>query len=446
MISAKLVSWTFLAVTLVGAGFTFNAYFPRRSQNLLIVPSFFAGWLTSELAAHHFAWQVIATVAFVWLGALSAWPGWLGLGITLASWAALLALVPLSRRSAQVTESALRQGLGANYAERLAAGMPEGLARPIQRSRLLIPFWLRDPEVRVTRDIRYAPEAGRRHLLDVYRPRKPARDAPVLLQVHGGGWVIGDKRQQALPLMLHLAARGWVCVAVNYRLSPRATFPEHLIDLKLAIRWIREHIADYGGDPHFVVVTGGSAGGHLSALVALTANDPEYQPGFESVDTSVRACVPFYGIYDFANRFESAHFDGFEQFLGRFVLKKRFADDPEAFRKASPASRITPDAPPFFVIHGTHDSLAPVDEARNFVKVLREASHSPVVYAEIPGAQHAFEVFHSLRTEHVVDAVNRFLTFVYSRYLEERGVAQASSPGSDSSDAAGTPAAASVVS
>src|SRR2546421_8998590 len=103
--------------------------------------------------------------------------------------------------------------------------------------------------------------------------------------------MVGDKGQQALPLMLHLAAEGWVCVAANYRLSPRVAFPEHLLDCKLALRWIRENIAEYGGDPEFVVVTGGSAGGHLAALIALTPNDPEFQPGFENVDTSVTAGV-----------------------------------------------------------------------------------------------------------------------------------------------------------
>ena len=104
-----------------------------------------------------------------------------------------------------------------------------------------------------------------------------------------------DDRQEApagLPLMYHLAARGWVCVAANYRLSPRATFPDHLIDVKRALAWIKRHGAEYGADPDFVVVTGGSAGGHLAALVALTANDPEYQPGFEDVDTTVQALRP----------------------------------------------------------------------------------------------------------------------------------------------------------
>jgi acetyl esterase/lipase len=82
--------------------------------------------------------------------------------------------------------------------------------------------------------------------------------------------------------------------------------------------------------------------------------------------------------------------------------------------------RIHAAAPPFFIIHGTHDSLAPVAEARHFADLLRQASSSVVVYAEIPGAQHAFEVFHSLRTAHVVRAVDRFLAWVYSGYARDR--------------------------
>ena len=74
--------------------------------------------------------------------------------------------------------------------------------------------------------------------------------------------------------MYHLAARGWVCVAINYRLSPQATWPDHLVDCKRALAWIREHIAEYGGDPDYVVVTGGSAGGHLTAMMGLTAERP----------------------------------------------------------------------------------------------------------------------------------------------------------------------------
>jgi acetyl esterase/lipase len=409
--------WAFLVVTVIGALFTFNAYVPTRRLGPLIVPSFFSGWLTSELSAHHFAWQLVATVVFVWAGALEAWPGWLGLGITLVSWIGLLALLAISRRAAPVAEEALRNGLGPTYGDEILPEIAARMAAPSPSRQLALPFRLFDPAVRVTRNIPYVSEAGPRQELDVYAPRAGVRDAPVLLQVHGGGWVIGNKREQALPLMNHLAARGWICVAANYRLSPRATFPDHLVDLKRALAWIRDNIADFGGNPDFVATTGGSAGGHLCSLLALTANDPEYQPGFESADTSVRACVPFYGVYDFTNHHNLQAQHGMELFLSRLVMKKRLADDPEAFRRASPMHRIHADAPPFFVVHGSHDSLASVEEARHFAELLRKTSKAPTVYAEIPGAQHAFEIFHSLRTSHVVRAVDRFLSWVHSSYL-----------------------------
>jgi acetyl esterase/lipase len=226
--------------------------------------------------------------------------------------------------------------------------------------------------------------------------------------------------------MQHLAAKGWVCVTANYRLSPKATFPDHLIDVKRALAWIKDHIAQYGGDPSFVAVSGGSAGGHLAALTALTPNEARYQPGFEDADTTVDACVPLYGVYDFTNRFK--HWDpGFERWLlGRSVMKVRMAKDRLAYERASPMSQVSESAPPFFVIHGRNDRLVPVEEARHFVQLLRERSKAPVVYAELPGAQHAFEIFHSLRTSHAVDAIGRFLMAMYAE-REVEGEQEASS-------------------
>jgi acetyl esterase/lipase len=241
----------------------------------------------------------------------------------------------------------------------------------------------------------------------------------VLVQVHGGAWIIGDKQQQGRPLVHHLASLGWVCVSINYRLSPRSTFPDHVVDVKRALAWVKEHIAEYGGDPDFVVLSGGSAGGHLSSLAALTAGDPELQPGFEGADTSVRACVPFYGVYDFTNR-EGVGRADMLPFLERLVFKRQLSEARGVFERASPMSRVHPGAPPFLVVHGTHDSLVPVEQARLFVKILREASRAPVAYLELPQAQHAFEVFSSARTAHVVRGVARFLAYVYSAH---RGVA-----------------------
>jgi acetyl esterase/lipase len=224
--------------------------------------------------------------------------------------------------------------------------------------------------------------------------------------------------------MQHLAARGWICVAINYRLSPRDTWPAQVVDVKKAIHWIREHIASYGGDPDYIAITGGSAGGHLTALTALTSGASEWQPGFEDADTSVQLAIPHYGVYDFAGSTGTKAATKLRDlFLADWVMKTTWADDPEVFEQASPILRITPDAPDFFVIHGAHDSLVPVDQARQFVAKLREVSKRSVVYAELPGAQHAFDVFPSIRSAHIVRAIDRYLHWHWNQYRREKSSA-----------------------
>src|SRR5438093_879160 len=320
-------------------------------------------------------------------------------------------------RAEAVVEQALVAGLGPRYAEEIRTEPRGPLAPAIDWRRVLVPFPIRHPEVERVRDIVYARVAGRVLRLDVYRHRDHPTGCPTLLQIHGGAWVLGSKNEQGLPLMYHLAARGWVCVAADYRLSPRATFPDHLIDLKRALAWIRAHGTLYGAAPDFLVVTGGSAGGHLAALVALTPNAPEYQPGFEGVDTAVDGCVAFYGVYDFTDRHGLWPDDGLRRLLDRRVLKVPFARAPEAYDKASPLSRLRPDAPPFLVLHGTHDTLVPVESARRFAAAFRSVARAPLVYAELPGAQHAFEIFPSVRSTLVIQGVERFLAWVYSGRL-----------------------------
>ena len=413
--------WLFLYVALVGAWFTFNAYRPFHWPAPLALLSFFAGWLTTELAFHHLAWQAAMTVLFVWGGALAAWPGRVALAVTLLSWAGLLRCWAGARRAEAAVEGALAAALGPDYAERIVPAVREQFAPRVDWRQIALPFPMRHAEVERIRDVEYH-RPGRRPLrLDVYRRRDRPVRCPTLLQIHGGGWVVGSKNEQGVPLMLHLAARGWVCISIDYRLAPFATFPAPLLDVKQAIRWIRTHAAEYGADPEFLVVTGGSAGGHLAALTALTANDPEYQPGFEDVDTSVRGCVAFYGVYDFTDRHGHYRNPGLAKLLQRWVMKERLHANPTAYEKASPMSRIHAEAPPFFVVHGDRDTLVPVAEARRFTEALRAAVHAPVVYAEIPGAQHAFEIFPSLRSTFVVHGVERFLAWLYSAYLVERG-------------------------
>ncbi len=418
--------WIFFAVSVLGLGFTANAIWPSFRWQLM-APSFFAGWLTGELAGINLGFQALATIGFVAFGALASWIGFVALGICLASWTGLVWIVLVSMRSARVIEDALGEALGAHYRDEIAPGRAARLDQKTSRRELGFPFYLRDRRVRRIKGLRYAEGAGKRHLLDVYLPKAPITEtpitkAPVLLQIHGGAWVIGDKSQQGLPLMLHLATQGWVCVASNYRLSPKATFPDHLVDAKQALVWVREHIEEYGGDPDFIVVTGGSAGGHLAALVGLTANDPQYQPGFEPVDTSVAACVAFYGVYDLVEKFGSSTAG---EWLAKKVMKTTLDENRDLFESGSPTYRANDHAPPFFVIHGDRDNIATVGQAREFVTALRAVSTRPVAYAEIEGGSHAFDVFHSIRSANAVNGVDRFLAWVYSAYeasLLERGV------------------------
>jgi acetyl esterase/lipase len=409
--------WLFLFVCLIGAWLTYNAYRPVYAGARRAAISFFTGWLTTELALHHIAWQAVMTLVFIRAGALHAWPGRLGLFITFGSWIGLWRCYARGREAEVVVEHALRAELGPDYREKILPGIQVQLAPAVDWRQILMPFPMRHPEVERIRDITFARVAGINLKLDVYRPRTAQTACPTLLQIHGGGWVIGNKNQQGIPLMLQLAARGWVCVSANYRLSPHATFPDHLVDCKRALQWIREHGAEYGADPKFVVVTGGSAGGHLAALMALTANEREYQPGFEDVDTSLRGCVAFYGVYDFTDRFGQQHHQGLAELLEKRVMKASLDEAREAYEKASPMSRVHPEAPPFFVIHGDQDTLVPVREAREFCALLRQHTRNPLVYAEIPGAQHAFEIFASLRTTFVIHGVERFLAYLYSQHV-----------------------------
>jgi acetyl esterase/lipase len=410
------VTTLFLVLSIGGFLLVLNALRPVRLGPFAIF-SFFAGWLTQELAPFHLVLHVIATIAFVVAGAAEGTAGAVAIVLAVVTAAGLVKLIVDANHVGDVVDDALREGLGEDKISPEFAALED--ANVPWRS-LLLPFRRRHKDVTRLRNISYGPYGHRNHL-DVYKPKKPTQGAPVLFQIHGGGWVIGDKREQAIPLMLHMAARGWVCVAANYRLSPRATFPDHLVDLKKALAWIRENVAEHGGDPDFVVVTGGSAGGHLTALVGLTQNDPQLQPGFEDVDTSVAAAVPYYGVYDFVNDFKIKVNEGRAKwFLARTVMKASREDSPDLWRLASPQALVSADDPPFFILHGSNDTLVPVEEARRFAAKLRETSQSPVVYAELPGAQHAFDIFPSLRTGHVIRAVERFLDYVYSGHLSDK--------------------------
>ena len=390
-----------MALSVIGLVAVVNGLRPVRFTPL-VIPAFFAAWLTVELAPQLLVLTVLTTAVCVLLGALSG-PGWLGLALAGLVASGLAWMIIQSERAASAADDALAQ-----WPEPIE---PEPYVVGALR-RFFVPMAFSHPDVVRVVDLPYA-DHHVRNRLDVYHHVDRPTGCPTLLQVHGGGWVIGDKKEQGRPLMLHLARKGWVCFAPNYRLSPKATFPDHLVDVKRAIAWVREHGHEYGADPGFLVLTGGSAGGHLAALAALTPNDPEYQPGFEDADTAVQGCVPYYGVYDLAGETGTrAAALRTRTLLSRMVLKTR---EPDAYVKASPIARVHSDAPPFMVVHGRNDTLVPVQEARLLVARLRAVSREPVLYLELPGTEHAFDVFPSIRSDHVVRAVGRFCELLRTR-------------------------------
>ncbi len=251
-------------------------------------------------------------------------------------------------------------------------------------------------------------------LLDVWRPKElPAQPAPVMIFLPGGAWVHGGRILQGYALMSHLAEMGWVCLSIDYRVAPNHPWPQHLTDVKTAIAWARANVDKYGGDRNFVALAGTSAGGHLAALAGLTSNDPGLQRDLpEGSDTSVDAVVGIYGRYDWEDR-STVERARFVDFLERVVVKRRIDRHPEIFREASPMARAHAEAPPFLVIHGSGDTVIPVQQARDFVERLGSVSRHPVGYVELPGAGHGFDMTDGARTGSMVTAIGLFLNEVH---------------------------------
>jgi acetyl esterase/lipase len=323
-----------------------------------------------------------------------------------------------AQRADDILSAALEESFGPHYRELVCHPTSD---RPgnLRRGGVLHTAGHRRRYAAQTSDIAYG-SGGRANMLDIWRGfdiRTDAR-APVLVQVPGGGWAVNGKRGQAYPLMGRMVELGWICVSIDYRKSPRNAWPAHIIDVKRAIAWVHDNIADYGGDPDFVAITGGSAGAHLASLAALTANDGRLQPGFEEADTSVQAAAPYYGVYDFTDA--AKMHEMMRPFLEHFVMQKRYADDPALFQFASPISHTHSQAPPFFVLHGENDSLIPSAQARAFCAALREARAPTVCYAELTNAHHAFDTVGTVRSRLAADAVADFLGVVYGQYAGSR--------------------------
>lgn len=333
---------------------------PRQSS-----PSnlwFWLGWFLNKQPFLGLALLAVSVLPVLTTGVgTPVW--WLAVALTAVPACGMAALAVRTRSARGVLEAALAADTGV----RMAHGR-----LPLLRV-LLLPLVSWRPGVRRLRNRRYGDAQAQR--LDVYVSRSGPRSAPILLYLHGGGFVMGTKLLGARPMLYRLAGHGWVCASANYRL--RTDYTDALADVHQAIAWLRDHAEELGADPSRLVVAGGSAGAHLAATVALT-------------DDSISAAIGLYGYYGST------------------------AADASG-TPATPHAHLHADAPPFLIVHGALDTLVLVEDARHFADELARASSAPVAFAELPGTQHNFDFFHSLRFHAVADAVEGFVVWATRR-------------------------------
>lgn len=254
--------------------------------------------------------------------------------------------------------------------------------------------------------------------LDLYLPPETDGPFPLVVWIHGGAFLFGDRT--ALPFVLEqtrpfirLPILGFAVASVEYRLSGEAVFPAQLEDVQAAIRWLRARHAELGIDPARIAVWGESAGGHLAALAGVTGSPAAGSQSVEFADqpTDVAAVVDWYGTTDFVAMDRQAppdaalaHDDpeGPEALLIGAPLRAR----PDLVEQANPVARATSDAPPFLIMHGTRDRLVPFGQSELMADRLTELG--------VPVEFHAFDADHGFDghedTDGLVELVVGFLT------------------------------------
>ncbi|KHS46548.1 alpha/beta hydrolase [Novosphingobium subterraneum] len=248
--------------------------------------------------------------------------------------------------------------------------------------------------VKAWRDVTYQVNPGYRpQIVDIYVPAGKGPH-PLVLYIHGGGWMGGHTRQSGafdnFPKMLAaFAAEGFTVASVEYRLSGEATFPAQAKDIFAALRFLRQNAAQYHIDPSRVGVFGGSAGGHLAALTGLACTDGKIDATLDPASTNdgcVQATAAWYGIHDFATMPRITQKDSAEQ---RLLGCKDSTCTPEGIRAASPISYVDVKDAPVLLLHGVDDKVVPVGQSQQLEAALKAAG-VPVSATYYPGIDHSF--------------------------------------------------------
>lgn len=241
--------------------------------------------------------------------------------------------------------------------------------------------------------------------MDVYFP-EAGGPWPVLVYVHGGAWMHGDK-SEAMMFARGMTAQGYLVVSLNYRLYPAGRYPAMIQDVKCAIRALRAHSELYNLDPNRIGAVGVSAGGHLVSLVGTSDQTAGTDVG-EYLDQSsrVQAVVAMAPVTDLTRHFPNADIEMMRQ-VG-------FGEDNIV--EASPISHVTPDDPPFLLIHGDRDELVPVDQSQLMYERLVQAG-VPAELIVVQNAGHSMTAPRGTATPSLGE-INQSITDFLAKYLK----------------------------
>jgi acetyl esterase/lipase len=400
-----LVAYAVGVVSLFLLTSALTALRPGRRGALEIL-AFPVGWAAGELAVQAALTEGALVGLLWWWG----WPRTRWLSLTVVVVAALVVAGNLVLVAVQfASRVVVRRALADAPVRPLRVGRAsEDAYASWWRTLAQIPVHPRS--LQISRNVAYGPL--RRHRVDVWRLSTTPPGAPVVFFIHGGAWIFGDKVEQGRPMLHEFVARGWIAVAMNYRLAPQYPWPAQIEDVTRALGWVKRSIHSLGGDAERLVVAGASAGGQLAALVALGAQDPSWRPAEYAglADWSVAGCISLYGVLEMTG--DPVIWDGhgakLRRLLEEHVVHLPLAGHEDVYRAMSPIERITPEAPPFLVIQGGNDTLVDVNVARSFVRRFREVAPAPIYLVELPLTQHAFDLTASPRTSATTRAAVAF--------------------------------------
>ncbi len=221
--------------------------------------------------------------------------------------------------------------------------------------------------------------------MDLYKPLEGKEPFPAVVYIHGGGWTSGDKTDGVgLFFREELNRRGYIFASINYRLAPKYTFPDPLLDVKCAIRSLRANSELYGLNPDEIGVMGGSAGGQLAALLGTSSDLSEWNVGeYTPQSSKVGAVVDMFGPADLMRMFQKS---GRPEFLDIFGAAS--SDDPVLI-KFSPVSYIDANDPPFLILHGDQDQSIPLEQSQILFEALQK-SGVPAELIIVKNAGHSF--------------------------------------------------------